>query len=81
MLAKKCDRCGVYFDHYGNVGGLYPEPNSVKFVYTGPDGVETTFELLLLNGRKFKALKDLCPACMAALIHLWESENLEALND
>lgn len=81
MLAKKCDRCGAYFDHYGYVGQRYPEPNSVKLIYRCSDGAETTFERLLYNGEKIKTIKDLCPACMAALIHFFESGNLEALND
>ena len=81
MLAKKCDRCGAYFDHYGSTGERYPEPNSVKLVYRSADGAETSFERLLLNRRTIKTLKDLCPACLAALIHFLESGNLEALND
>lgn len=71
MLAKKCDRCGQYFDHYGNEKSP-PEPNGARLVYSTCDGAITTFNYLTVKREKSTAIFDLCPACMAALVDFLE---------
>lgn len=52
--AKKCDRCGIFYDSYGVDSG---EWNSIAFYCLGKNG-----------GVKFEGeALDFCPSCMAAV--------------
>lgn len=52
MLAKKCDRCGKLYEHYGNNNKR--EYNAVKPIYRGWTGNEYAINNPI----------DLCPECM-----------------
>ena len=51
-LAKKCDRCGKFYDHYPTGDKL--QNNAIKMVHKTAEG--------LIHGKE-KSL-DLCPECM-----------------
>lgn len=63
-LAKKCDRCGKFYDSYpiGDVPGVY---NSVRR-YRKIGEAKQTFE---------SEIKDLCPECMEAFDKFMKGEN------
>jgi len=62
MLAKKCDRCGRYFDHYGNNEDTV-SPNGIYFAYF--DREEKISEAYVINKKPRKY--SLCPECMSGL--------------
>ena len=53
MLAKKCDRCGKLYEHYGDIDG-YGKCNAVKLVYLQANAIEQSCTDAM----------DLCPECM-----------------
>lgn len=55
-LAKRCDRCGKFYDHYPNPTGSKPQYNAVRRVQTARDGATNVYEKDL----------DLCQECMRA---------------
>lgn len=61
MNALKCDRCGVYYDHYGDSGN-YEEANCCQL------GLKDDFYY------KVKTF-DLCPNCMKELKEFLRLEN------
>lgn len=62
MLAKKCDRCGRYFDHYG-FNKAKAEPNGCALYYFDKArNVKSHYEVNA-NPRTY----DLCPECMEGL--------------
>lgn len=54
-LAKKCDRCGIFYDIYPKSGST--SFNSIKLVSTDSRG----------NERIGSIMMDLCPECMGKL--------------
>lgn len=52
MLAKKCDRCGKLYEHYGSYN--MSNYNSIKLMYKGMAG----------NEHAISDAMDLCPKCM-----------------
>lgn len=52
MNAKKCDRCGKYYDGYG-INNDPKNTNAVMFVSADKDGRYFSHEII-----------DLCPECM-----------------
>lgn len=54
MNAKKCDRCGKFYDYY-NGNKNKESANAIKFVENARDGVYGC------------SLYDLCPECMSKL--------------
>lgn len=53
-LAKKCDRCGNFYEHYGKEEY---EPNGMAFIYKGKD----------CSFHKIHKIFDLCPDCLGKL--------------
>lgn len=63
-LAKKCDRCGIFYKAYGH---LSPEtPNGFAYIIRND---ETSF----LPDYYVHELKDLCPSCMKELNQFMEA--------
>lgn len=64
MLAKKCDRCGRYYDHYGiNNKNREAMPNGVNLVYITVD-----HEVTSLAKNSDPSIYDLCIECMRGLV-------------
>ena len=68
-LAKKCDRCGQYYNHYplGNEPGIY---NAIRQARV--DSVGT----IVREGSHL----DLCPKCMDDLFHFLHNAETENTN-
>ena len=60
--AKKCDRCGMYYDNY--------ERNICENDF---DGLEKASGLRLIDQRNRQSgANDMCPSCMEKFIKWWE---------
>ena len=72
MLAKKCDRCGRYYDHYG-INNREAMANGVNLVY-----ITVGHEVTTLAKGDDNAIYDLCIECMRGLVeYLHEMRNSE----
>ena len=58
MRARKCDRCGRFYDHYQGEG---------KFIKTGQANAVQLIDKYMDNTGSPKCLYDLCPDCMKKL--------------
>lgn len=59
MLARKCDRCGSFYDHYDKtIDKRIHCVNSIRFIFS-------KFDNSSFDSQK---LFDLCPSCMKAVI-------------
>lgn len=70
MLAKKCDLCGNFYDHYDGWRENEEEANAIIFNDRGLDGRST--------GRK---LYDLCPECMNKILETMRNSMLPTLDE
>ena len=66
-LARKCDICGGFYEHYGKSksGILFNEPNTIEFIYAGNSDIRLD-------------RYDCCPECMAEITRV--INNLKAEN-
>lgn len=77
MNARKCDRCGAFYEPYSNWNGLTntestdKKPSGIIFTITtatNTEWIRSGWHELPDTGRK---IKDLCPCCMGALLTWW----------
>lgn len=61
MVAKKCDRCGTYYDEYHKLINSN-KVNSIRLINRGV-GVDSTFKIY-----------DLCPKCMDKFLAWFDME-------
>ena len=64
-LAKRCDRCGKFYDHYPT--GNKPQYNAIRRVQTMRDGTTYGYDKDL----------DLCQECMRAFNEFLDGGNFE----
>lgn len=70
MLAKKCDFCGNFYDHYDGSRDNEEEANAIIFSDRSLDG----------HSLKRK-LYDLCPDCMDKLLRMIRNESSPTLDE
>ena len=66
MNAKKCDRCGAYYDHYRNRKSK-PYANGIQFIDKEAAGAVHRMDLL-----------DLCPKCMEELTGFFHAVTIDS---
>lgn len=59
MLARKCDFCGGFYDHYTGYKCDSKNANSIMFVDRGLD-----------NNHSESKIYDLCPSCISKILVL-----------
>lgn len=81
MIARKCDRCGAFYEPYSNwtSGSALRDqkPSGIMFTLTTETNTEWTrseWNELPDTGNK---TKDLCPCCMEALLAWWNAPKNE----
>lgn len=84
MIARKCERCGAFYEPYSIWKGIDDDndrnkkPGGIVFALTTEDGQKWTqseWSELPHYGRK---VRDLCPCCMDELLSWWFSTEKKA---
>ena len=74
MLARKCDRCGSFYNHYEKIIDKRIHcANSIRFIFSKVD--DSAFN----SQKRF----DLCPSCMKQLIKFifMDTDDMEETED
>ncbi len=83
MNARKCDRCGAFYEPYSNWNGADgtaskdKKPSGIMFTITTEDNgkyTQSEWSKLPNDNRK---VRDLCPCCMEALLTWWNAPKNE----
>lgn len=79
MIARKCERCGAFYEPYSNWKGIDDDndrnkkPSGIIFTITTEDDqrwTQSEWSELTHYGRK---VRDLCPCCMEAMLAWWKA--------